>query len=170
DTAGMRESTDVIEQEGVRRAKEAANVADVVIFLADAEREDTWHFDGHFDVAVLNKVDLIDVSAYEKSERVLLSAHTGEGLDKLLETLASMLGEKLVDGEDIFVTNERHRLAIQDAENYVQAALPMLMREEQLDLAALELRQAWAALGAILGVGDVEYILDRVFSEFCIGK
>jgi len=68
------------------------------------------------------------------------------------------------------VTNERHRIAIQDAECYVQAAMPMLLREEQLDLAALELRRAWSALGVIVGVGDVEYILDRVFSEFCIGK
>jgi len=81
-----------------------------------------------------------------------------------------MLGEKLVDGEDVFVTNERHRIAIQQAKEHLQAALPMLKSEEQLDLAALELRRAWSSLGVIIGVGDVEYILDRVFSEFCIGK
>lgn len=170
DTAGMRESTDVIEQEGVRRAKEAADVADVVIFLADAEREDTWHLDGSYDLAVFNKIDLIDLEKHNKMDGISLSVHTGEGLDKLLESLAEMLGEKLVDGEDVFVTNERHRIAIQNAERYVQAAIPMLVCEEQLDLGALELRRAWSALGSIVGVGDVESILDRVFSEFCIGK
>lgn len=170
DTAGMRESTDVIEQEGVRRAKEAAGVADIVVFLADAEREDTWHFDGTYDIAVFNKIDLIDAAAHKEMDGVSLSAYTGEGLDKLLKLLAGMLGEKLVDGEDIFVTNERHRIAIQEAEERVLIAIPMLSNEEQLDLAALELRRAWTALGAIVGVGDVEYILDRVFSEFCIGK
>jgi len=170
DTAGMRESTDVIEQEGVRRAKEAADVADVVIFLADAEREDTWYLDGSYDLAVFNKIDLIDLEKHNKMDGISLSVHTGEGLDKLLESLAEMLGEKLVDGEDVFVTNERHRIAIQNAERYVQAAIPMLVCEEQLDLGALELRRAWSALGSIVGVGDVESILDRVFSEFCIGK
>jgi len=170
DTAGIRESSDVIEQEGVRRAKEVADVADIVVFLADASQEDSWCFDGDYDVAVFNKIDLLDVSQYHKMEGIFLSVRTGEGLDKFLETLASMLGEKLVDGEDVFVTNERHRIAIQQAQDYLQVAMPMLKNEEQLDLAALELRRAWSALGVIVGVGDVEYILDRVFSEFCIGK
>jgi len=170
DTAGLRESVDVIEQEGVRRARQAADVADVVIFLADAAREDTWNFDGHYDVAVLNKVDLLENTLASKDEMIPLSVHTGVGLDSLLAALADMLGEKLVDGEDVFVTNERHRIAIQEADTYVQAALPMLSNEEQLDLAALELRRAWSSLGSIVGIGDVEYILDKVFSEFCIGK
>jgi len=126
DTAGMRESADVIEQEGVRRAKEAAEVADVVVFLADALREDTWSFDGHYDVAVLNKVDLLENALANQGKMISLSVHTGLGLDSLLEALAEMLGEKLVDGEDVFVTNERHRIAIQKAEVYVQAAMPML--------------------------------------------
>jgi len=170
DTAGMRDSSDAIEQEGVRRAKEAASVADVVIFLADASREKTWSFDGHYDVAVLNKVDLLKEILPPQDNMIPLSVHTRLGLDSLLKTLADMLGEKSVDGEDVFVTNERHRIAIQEANTYVQAALPMLLHEEQLDLAALELRRAWSSLGSIVGIGDVEYILDKVFSEFCIGK
>jgi len=170
DTAGIRESSDLIEQEGVRRAKETADVADVVVFLADASLRDTWCFDGHYDIAVFNKIDLIDPSKHKQMDGIALSARTGEGLDLFLKGMAEMLGEKLVDGEDVFVTNERHRIAIQQAQKHLQVAIPMLKSEEQLDLAALELRRAWSALGVIVGVGDVEYILDRVFSEFCIGK
>lgn len=170
DTAGIRESLDLIEQEGVRRAKETADVADVVVFLADASLRDTWYFDGHYDIAVFNKIDLIDPSKHKQMDGITLSARTGEGLDLFLEAMSEMLGEKLVDGEDVFVTNERHRIAIEQAKEHLQVAIPMLKSEEQLDLAALELRRAWSALGVIVGVGDVEYILDRVFSEFCIGK
>ena len=170
DTAGLRDSADIIEQEGVRRAREVAEVADVVIFLADATRGDTWQFDGHYDIAVLNKIDLLDKAVKPDTPMLPISVHTRDGLDKLMSLLADMLGEKVVDGEDVFVTNERHRLAIHDAEVFVKSALPMLHDEGQLDLAALELRRAWTSLGSILGIGDVEYILDKVFSEFCIGK
>ncbi|MDQ6954025.1 MAG: tRNA uridine-5-carboxymethylaminomethyl(34) synthesis GTPase MnmE [Mariprofundaceae bacterium] len=171
DTAGLRDSSDIIEQEGMRRAKQAASVADVVVFLADVLREDTWAYDGHYDIGVLNKCDLLEEPLHTTPENtLLLSAHTGEGLNNLLDALAKILGEKVTDGEDVFVTHERHRIAIQEAEKHIQIAMPMLLKEEMLDLAALELRSAWSALGEIIGIGDVEYILDRIFSEFCIGK
>ena len=173
DTAGLRISADSIEQEGVRRAKEAAEVADIVVFVADASRNDTWIYDGHYDIAVLNKIDLLAASELNEGDfdgMLELSVSQEQGLIDLLESLATLLGEKQVEGEDFLVTSERHRIAIKRALDYIEDALPMLRSEESLDLAALELRQAWSALGEILGIGDVEHILDRVFSEFCIGK
>jgi len=87
-----------------------------------------------------------------------------------MDDLARCLGENDAYGEDVFITSERHRHAIEASESFVLEALPMLLCEENLDIAALSLRQAWSSLGEILGLGDVEHILDRVFSDFCIGK
>ncbi|MDQ6974534.1 MAG: tRNA uridine-5-carboxymethylaminomethyl(34) synthesis GTPase MnmE, partial [Mariprofundaceae bacterium] len=99
-----------------------------------------------------------------------ISATTGQGIADFMAYLGEYLGASDSGGEDIFVTSERHRQAIQASEQLILDTLPMLLSEEHLDLAALSLRQAWSSLGTILGIGDVEYILDRVFSEFCIGK
>ena len=72
--------------------------------------------------------------------------------------------------EELLVTCERHRLALQDAKEALLQGLNLLEDEGQLELVALEWRRAWSFLGEILGAGDIDHILDRVFSEFCIGK
>ncbi|MDX8397913.1 MAG: tRNA uridine-5-carboxymethylaminomethyl(34) synthesis GTPase MnmE [Mariprofundaceae bacterium] len=172
DTAGIRESHDSIEQEGIRRTKAVAESADLVIWVADATQSETWQTTERYDIAVFNKIDLIDDSNTQHSLQPVqnISANTGQGLSEFIQQLAHLLGEQDSEGEAAFVTSARHRQAIELAQSHVQQALPMLLQEEQIDLAALELRQAWSSLGEILGIGDVEYILDRVFSEFCIGK
>ena len=170
DTAGMRETSDKIEQEGVRRAKEAADIADIVILVADATDESTWSFDTDCHISVMNKADLLAHEIPISDDKIFLSVISGLGMDLFIEKLASLLGENDVEGEDVFVTSERHRASIDQAQQLIQQAIPMLAHEEEFDLAALSLRQAWTSLGEILGIGDVEYILDRVFSEFCIGK
>ena len=171
DTAGLRESKHAIEQEGIKRAKEAAAVADVVIWVMDATRDETWQYSEHYDIALANKTDLLSAPCeYDVKGAIPISAQTGEGIEALMQALAASLGDIGAEGEDIWVTCERHRLAIQQAMLHIENALPKLQHEAQLDLAALDLRQAWSSLGEIIGVGDVEYILDRVFSEFCIGK
>ncbi|MDQ6995230.1 MAG: tRNA uridine-5-carboxymethylaminomethyl(34) synthesis GTPase MnmE [Mariprofundaceae bacterium] len=170
DTAGMRPTHDKIEEEGVRRAKQAAKMADVVIFLADASDANSWQYDNHYDVKLMNKSDLLQDIPPEIENELLISATTGQGIDDFMAYMADYLGASDTSGEAVFVTSERHRQAIQTSEQLILEALPMLLSEEQLDLAALSLRQAWSSLGEILGIGDVEHILDRVFSEFCIGK
>jgi len=169
DTAGIRQSDDLIEREGVRRALESARQADLVIFVADASRPETWTCEAGYDVAVLNKLDVSPVSIQSEIPFIHVSAKTKEGLLLLVDTLANFLGEQQAT-EDVYITSHRHRVAIQQSQNHIKQAIPLLGQEATLDLAALHLRQAWSALGEILGVGDVEVILDRVFSEFCIGK
>ncbi|MBL1353350.1 MAG: tRNA uridine-5-carboxymethylaminomethyl(34) synthesis GTPase MnmE [Zetaproteobacteria bacterium] len=170
DTAGMRETTDSIEKEGVRRAKQAADLADVVIFLVDASDKRTWHYDAHYDIRLINKSDLFQKIPDDIKNDRCVSATTGQGIADFMVYLGEYLGASDTSGEDVFITSARHRQAIQTSEQLILKTLPMLLSEEQLDLAALSLRQAWTSLGAILGIGDVEHILDRVFSEFCIGK
>ncbi|MES0370950.1 MAG: tRNA uridine-5-carboxymethylaminomethyl(34) synthesis GTPase MnmE [Mariprofundaceae bacterium] len=168
DTAGIRSSDDLIEQEGIRRAEAAADEADVVLFVADSKRSDTWAIEHHVDIKLMNKSDLSDADAPEGFLPV--SVKQGVGLDALHSRLAELLGSMDVEEESVMVTHARHRKALTDALDYVERGLSLLGPEEQLDLVALEWRRAWSSLGEILGIGDVEFILDRVFSEFCVGK
>ncbi|KON47622.1 tRNA uridine-5-carboxymethylaminomethyl(34) synthesis GTPase MnmE [Mariprofundus ferrooxydans] len=168
DTAGLRDSHDVVEIEGVRRALQVASTADVTLFVADASRPDTWSPSIHADLLLMNKVDL--ESGDIPDEYIQLSVISGEGLNELRSRLASFLGDIQMGDEGMMVTHERHRLVLVEALECIESGLGCLGNEELLDLAAMQWRRAWGLLAGILGIGDVEYILDRVFSEFCIGK
>ncbi|MCF7821384.1 MAG: tRNA uridine-5-carboxymethylaminomethyl(34) synthesis GTPase MnmE [Mariprofundaceae bacterium] len=168
DTAGMRISEDLIEQEGVRRARVTAGDADIVLFIADAGRSDTWPCDYAADIKLMNKTDLMH--EHVGDDFLYISAKDGSGLEQLRDCLGELLGEVAAGEEGVMVTRARHRLALQSTLEHIENGLKMLGPEEHLDLVALEWRRAWTSLGEVLGIGDVELILDRVFSEFCIGK
>ncbi len=168
DTAGMHDAGDAIEQEGVRRAHAAAGRADAVIFVADAQRPETWTPPVEAHLRVMNKGDLA-TGAFPPGF-LPVSARTGDGIEAFQQALAHLLGDADWSGETLLVTRERHRVAIENAVAAIRSGLGMLGQEEQLDLVALEWRQAWASMGEILGLGDVEHLLDRIFSDFCIGK
>ncbi|MDX8401992.1 MAG: tRNA uridine-5-carboxymethylaminomethyl(34) synthesis GTPase MnmE [Mariprofundaceae bacterium] len=171
DTAGMRESEDAIEREGVRRARRAAREADLTVFVADAERPDTWQADAdvaRIDLKVMNKVDLVGDPAPDGFLPV--SARTGKGMAELCRVMAERLGDIDVGGEDMLVCSRRHATALEDAKREIEAGLALLGDEGALDLVGAHWRRAWSSLGEILGIGDVEHILDRVFADFCIGK
>ena len=168
DTAGIRESEDVIEQEGIRRAEMAADDADLVLFVADASRPETWQVDHHVDIKLMNKTDLVQEDYAD--DFYPLSAKHGIGMDAVMERLTELLSVVDAGEESLMVTRSRHRQALESALTHVEQGLDMLGSEEHLDLVALEWRRGWSSLGEILGIGDVEFILDRVFSEFCVGK
>ena len=170
DTAGMRESENVIEQEGVRRARHAATTSDVTVFVADAVRPQTWRIEDGADIAVMNKCDLIEDCATIPESFLPVSAVSGQGVDTLMGMLARHLGDMPAGEESILVTRRRHRRLLGQARIHLERGIALLGPESKLELVALEWRQAWSALGEILGIGDIEHILDRVFSEFCIGK
>jgi len=170
DTAGMRTTTDFIEEEGVRRARKAAAAADIVIYVADAARPDTWQPEDAADLLLLNKADLLPDDAATPAGYLRVCALTGAGVDTMLAALAARLGTMPAAEEGILVTRARHRQALERAVVHIEKGLALLGPEDQLELVALEWRQAWSALGEILGIGDVEDILARIFSEFCIGK
>jgi len=170
DTAGMRNSGDTIEQEGVRRARDAANMADVTIFVADVSQKKTWKAEAQADIMVMNKCDLLDDCSTISNEFIPVSAHNGTGMDVLTEQLAQHLNAVPAGEEGLLVMRERHRQLLEQARVHVLQGCSLLGGAAQLDLVALEWRQTWSALGEILGIGDVEHILERIFSEFCIGK
>ena len=174
DTAGVRESDDPVEQEGVRRAKARAEAADLVLWVVEG---------GHPPVAasitneskkqwiVHNKVDLSSNRAQLKasSEQYSISALTGEGVDGLVKGLAKFAREAFHGGEPALVTRERHRIALQQTNEALGRALALGPSAGE-ELIAEELRLAARALGRLTGRVDVEDVLDVIFRDFCIGK
>ncbi|RXT43672.1 tRNA uridine-5-carboxymethylaminomethyl(34) synthesis GTPase MnmE [Bosea sp. Tri-44] len=164
DTAGLRESSDAIEAEGVRRARQKAAHADLVLRLrspdSDPERADS---EGD-DLAVATMIDLGGVA---RPGEIGVSAVTGAGLPELIDIIASRLG-KLGQAEPALVTRERQRVAVADAATAIERA--GMLSHEQSELIAEELRIAVRALERLIGKVDVEDVLDSLFSGFCIGK
>lgn len=164
DTAGLRESADEIEAEGVRRARQRADSADLVLRLRPPDSEPEQKGGGTTEILVATKLDL---GGSTRSGEVGVSAMTGAGLPELIELVASRLG-KLGEAEPALVTRERQRVAVADAAAAIERAV--LLPHEQPELIAEELRLAVRALERLIGKVDVEDVLDSLFSGFCIGK
>ena len=169
DTAGMRESADPIEQEGVARARRRAKSADLTLWLydggGDAEAPDM----GSPTLAVGTKIDLAETPTSGLSPGGLaISAKTGAGIDRLLDVLADLAEERMSSDEPALLTLERHRRAFQDARQALDAALdPGAAAPE---LIAEDLRRAAAAMDRIVGRIGVEEVLGEIFARLCVGK
>jgi tRNA modification GTPase len=166
DTAGLRETAEEIESEGIRRALARAADADLRLVLFDAQQppdEASRAEVREGDIVVISKADL-----NEDTPKGLLrvSVETGEGLAALEEKLAREVVERAGISESPAITRTRHRRALEDA----IAALSRAERQEEAELCGEDLRLAARALERILGKVDVEDLLDVIFSEFCIGK
>jgi tRNA modification GTPase len=165
DTAGLRESRDPVEQEGVARARTRAGAADLVLWLVPPEGNDSQPPPGPKLLRVGTKADLGRAADCD----IALSARTGDGLPSLLRRLEEEAQAALGAG-DATVTRERHRTALQNARESLDRSLKGLRSRQATELAAEDVRLAARALGQIAGRVDVEDVLDRVFSSFCIGK
>ncbi|HET6554046.1 MAG TPA: tRNA uridine-5-carboxymethylaminomethyl(34) synthesis GTPase MnmE [Dyella sp.] len=178
DTAGLRETDDPVEQEGVRRARGELARADMALLVTDADHVE-------FDLVLLadlpasverlvliNKIDLEHVGArYETRPDgvwVWASAKTGEGLNALREHLRQVAGAG--SGEGAFSARRRHVLALEQVTVHLEQADQVLRATRAGELAAEELRQAQHALGEITGTYTSDDLLGAIFSSFCIGK
>jgi len=187
DTAGIRDSDDPVEKEGVRRARQRASEADLVLWVEDAavSRDSSRHtgHPGGLSVAVpvwtvLNKVDLvasqsrnelINESTNKSSDITLLaSATTGFGVAELLTRLGEFASSSL-GSEPSVLTRERHKITLNTALTAITRALADGTGDRE-DILAEELRSAAQSLGRLTGRIDVEDVLDVIFRDFCIGK
>jgi tRNA modification GTPase len=177
DTAGLRESEDPVEREGVRRAWREIEAADLVLLLADAtlglgEQERTLLSGLPQGVAVLkvwNKIDMSGQAAGEREGMFYISATSGAGLEALRQCLKSRMGYQ--DGsEGVYMARRRHLEALGRAREALRHARIQLREQRAAELLAEELRQAQHALGEITGVFTTDDLLGRIFSGFCIGK
>ena len=178
DTAGLHNSNNIIEQEGIRRAHTEINNADVVLLVYDAK-------DKLADLSILpeavknkpiiyirNKIDLLkakaEIKEVENQTEVSLSAKNGDGIDLLRQALSEAAGYK-PDGEGVFLARKRHILAIDLTLNYINSAIEQLEGGAS-ELVAEDLRQAGMSLGTITGEFSSDDLLGEIFSSFCIGK
>ncbi len=167
DTAGLRDALGAIEREGVRRSLEAARAADLVLWLSETGDDPLPpDFSRETSFSVRTKIDLGASRATDNA--LAISSKTGEGLDRLISTIAERARGSVGDFEQPALTHVRYRLALERA----AAALADFLSGDPSasELRAEDIRSAIAALGRITGRVDVEDVLDQIFSRFCIGK
>jgi tRNA modification GTPase len=185
DTAGIRDSTDPIEQEGVRRARERAGAADLVLWVMDAAASGQiavdaieGEFQGNAKWIVWNKIDLISNLRIKSIKSIVhkleypshfLSALTELGFTEFLAALEQHAQNYLGSSEPALVTRARHRYALENVVGALDRALTETAPGRE-DVIAEELRLAARALGRLTGRVDVEDVLDVIFRDFCIGK
>lgn len=185
DTAGIRDADNIVEQIGVDRAKEMVDKADLIIAVFDASQalsEEDFNIikliKDKNTIVLLNKLDL--PSQYDEEylqelipnrEVITTSIATGIGVDRLEDTIKEMFYSGGLNIEsDTIVTNLRHKNQLEEARKSIEDALEAIRINMPLDCIEVDVRNTWDSLGEITGDGIGEDILDRIFSEFCIGK
>lgn len=182
DTAGLRETEDIVEAEGVKRSQKAFEMADLVIYLKDLshpfneeERTEIADFQKRAGstpfILIGTKSDVEFQQEWRTEFDLKISAKEGEKVDVLKKVLKDRaLENKHYDASSILVTSTRHRDALQKSREHVQAALKGLAMNMTGDFLSIDLRAALNELGSITGEITNEDILDSIFSRFCIGK
>jgi len=179
DTAGIHDSTDPVEQEGIKRSRDEMDKADIILLMTDTEHTDVLsqilENDRHDRrlVIVHNKIDNYGreprVDMRENVPHIYISALTGAGMDQLVQQLARTAG--LADaGEDVILARQRHINALQAARASVHEGLTAFRSAASAELLAEELRKAQQSLCSITGEFHNDDLLGEIFSRFCIGK
>ena len=178
DTAGIRQTDDVIEQEGVKRAKSSSQSADLVLHIIDdnepQEINTEWLPDTAINIHVLNKIDISGRQAgvlpnHDETRCVAVSAKKGDGIDALIQTIEDSL---LVQGaqDSVFSARQRHVDALSEAHHALTESLIAFEQHNAAELLAEDLKRVQTALDSLTGRVASDDILGLIFSSFCIGK
>ena len=178
DTAGIRQTHDVIEQEGVKRAKSSSQTADLVLHIIDdnepQEINTEWLPDTAINIQVLNKIDISGRQAgvlpnHDETRCVAVSAKKGDGIDALIQTIEDSL---LVQGahDSVFSARQRHVDTLSEAHHALTESLNAFEQHNAAELLAEDLKRVQTALDSLTGRVASDDILGLIFSSFCIGK
>ena len=185
DTAGIRETSDLVEMIGIERTKEAFNSADLVVFIADAsqpltaEDEDILRrLEGRKHLVLLNKTDLGNAvtprvlgDRSPNGDVIETCLITGKGIDKIKDKIEELVyGGKLSQKDSVMVNNVRHEELLRKAGQSIEDAAVITETGEALDIIEIDIREAYDYLGEIIGETVSDEVLDEVFSRFCLGK
>ena len=184
DTAGIRETDDVVEQIGVNRAKVAADEADLIIYVVDGSREldenDAQIMELICDrkaVVLLNKTDLETVISEEMLQEktgktiIPISAKEETGIDKLEKTIQNLFYEGSIDfNDEVLITNVRHKTALQNALNSLNMVKQSIENQMPEDFLTIDLMDAYEQLGTIIGEAVEDDLVNEIFGKFCMGK
>ena len=181
DTAGVRESEDIVEKIGIEKAKSAIDNADIVLFVLDGsesiENEDIELLNRVIDkkyLVLVNKTDLeqklVLPDNIDKNSVIYISANSKSGVSKLKDTIYNMVINSTVLESKVMITNERHLETIRRAIKYTDNVLDSISMGSTLDLITIDLNNVWYTLGEITGDTNNETIIDKIFRDFCVGK
>ena len=181
DTAGIRDTEDLVEKIGVDKSIELVDQSDLIIAIFDSSRD----FD-HEDekiislieeknaIIILNKGDLspkFDESKFSIDKPIIKTSMVNEeGIDRLEETITEMFNTKDLKRESVLITNTRHERLLSQAGKKLSESLRDIKRGIPLDACEVDLRGAYDDLGLIIGEAVSDEIMDKVFKEFCVGK
>ncbi len=177
DTAGLRESSNPVEEEGIKRSREALRNADIVLFIEDTQQgiardllEEVLNISsGDKIVRVLNKIDLGEKNNYDADIKV--SAKTGAGMSNLLKVLVQKaIGTDYYTEKTAVVTNLRHYTCLKKARESLLNARDSVIKKVSGEFISVDLRNASLNLGEIIGEVTTDDILNNIFMKFCIGK
>ena len=195
DTAGLRETNDEIEKEGISRTKEQAKDSDILVYIFDLTQE---YYETDFSILkefidlskknrqeliiVFNKSDLIEVdkidifknnklNTFNLSKNISISAHNDENISHLKEIFGEIISvKKNLFFDEKIVTNIRHRDALIRTKDSLNQAISAIVKNESNEFISVHLRKALNSLGEVIGTVSTEDILNNIFSKFCIGK
>ena len=184
DTAGIRETDDVVEKIGVDRAKKYLNEADLVIYVVDTSTqldENDYEIMGLLKdrkaIILLNKSDLTPVTDGESirqhldKKMIAVSAKEQTGIEELEETIREMFftGE-VTFNDEVYITNIRHKTALQEALNSLNLVVQSILDGMPEDFYSIDLMNAYEELGSIIGEAVEDDLVNEIFSKFCMGK
>lgn len=180
DSAGIRESTDVVESIGISKSKQMLASADIVLFIVDGsqdlDNDDLTIADSLKDkntILIVNKSDLgcvLDIDKLGFQKRIQVSTKIGCNIEELKEMLLEYVVKKNVNNNSLVLTNIRHIEAIKQALDYTNISIDSTVNNINLDLVSIDIKNIWISLGDITGNSDNEKIIDDIFSKFCVGK
>ena len=176
DTAGMRESEDVVEVQGVKRTRDQLGMADLILEVVDGTQAMVHHLtadelEGRHHILVINKSDLEEHPDLADLRGVRISCMTGEGLEELSNVIATELSMGAGEwGGHAVAINARHQACLKRAQAALDSARKTLQEGMGAEFVSIELRDAMDAIGEIAGRIDTEDLLGEIFSSFCIGK
>ena len=174
DTAGLRTSTSELEREGIARTEKSLQLADLRLRIADRNMPKAPHFEERVrdsnEIIVLNKSDLPENHEWKDFHALRISCLTGEGLPELQKEILVRITKQNLKPESPLAINTRHRDCLHRARESCDRAMTAQAEGLSPEYTAIHLNEALCAVGEVIGVVDVEQILDSVFSHFCIGK
>lgn len=169
DTAGIRESEDIVEKIGIDRAKQSIEDADLVLKLIDLSNPQDIEVKGKPTITVYNKIDLSTPSASKNANEIYISAKEGTNVDKLKQMIFDNTMVEGYNNSQFYLSNTRHIECVANAKASIDNAI-RTFDNTSLDFVVSDIHACWQYLGEVSGVNSNERIIDRIFEKFCLGK
>ena len=169
DTAGIRESADIVEQIGIDRAKQSIQDADLVLKLIDISNPEDIKVENKLTIVVYNKIDLSTQPTKNEDNTIFISAKDGVNIDKLKQMIFDKTMVQGYNTSQFYLSNARHIECVTNAKNALSNAINTFT-STSLDFVVADIHACWQYLGEVSGVNSNERIIDRIFEKFCLGK